>query len=1339
MLSAQQPVVRYIGIENGLSNNAVTSIYQDHNGFMWFGTYDGLNRYDGYTFKIFRNIIGDSTSLKSNNVYTIEGDPQNDIWIGAQKGVSVYDPLTSKFSSPKFLYDGKAQPVSDDSHSIKAVKGNILIGTQHHGLLVFANKSSTGIQVSLDGKDINYDVASIEYDTSSQLVYVFIQSRGLYLYDVQQRQLQLLSNTHKAANCLKVDTKGGLWLGDDNGFYSYNSNTNTFTQNLITNNTKVVKFWLDKTGILWIVSDGSGVWSLANGASKSQPLLSANGSPLVNSNAVYAVYEDLVGRKWFGTLRGGINVIESTISPFKKIQYNVANENNLVENFILSFCEDGKNVWIGTDGAGLRYWDRKKNSFTEYVCNPANKNSISSNFITNITKDYQNDIWLSTWFGGISRFKKSTHSFERYTCFNPITHAEEKNAWLLYEDRYKRLWAGTTNDGTLYQFNRSTNMFDLFDPTIDNIQCLVEDRSGSLWGGNYTSLIKIDPVNKKHVTYPIGYPVRSIHEDVDGNFWIGTQEGGLLLFDRKTGQYKRFTTTDGLPSNTVLRLLEDSKGDIWMSTYNGLSKFDYKNKAFHNFSQSDGLQSNQFSFNAALALHSGEFLFGGIKGFNIFYPDSVTEKFEIPKIFLTGLKINNEQIEENTSYITERQSDQISKITVPYNQAVLSLDYIALAYSNTDKIKYAYFLEGWDKAWNDVGHYRTANYSRLQDGKYIFKVRVSNPDGKWSNETPVLEIIVLPPWYRSWWACSMYVVLLVGAAYLYLVYRTRQNVLKYQIKIAHIEAEKRKEIYNVQLQFFTNISHEFRTPLTLIMGPLEKLLKDNTVASLSSSYRVMYRNATRLLTLINELMDFRKVETGALKLKVMQGNLSLFLHEIADEFSEMAMEKNVNFNILIEEHFPDMLFDRQVMEKVIINLLSNSFKYTNEGGNITLEALTSLDKFKPSFENALVIKNNYQAKDYFYIRVADNGIGISKESLAHLFESYFKISSEHLGSGIGLAFVKSLTMLHKGNIQVYSERLKGTEIIVSIPKSQSDYNAEERWPEKRQEGVVQLESIHDYKYEMQQSLHEEPSASVLYVTKTADVAHILIVDDNAELRSFFKEALSPYYSISEAADGNEGLQKTKEESPDLIISDVMMPVMNGVDFCKQVKEDPATKQIPFLMLTAKSAIESHIEGTDAGADFYFSKPINIDLLLLTLRNIFSHKQTLKERYSKGKLVEAHEMAHSIKDKDFMDQLLAIIDENITDPEMSVDFISSQIGMSKTKLYEKIKTISGQSISEFVRTVRLKKALEIMTHEDVMLTEVTYRVGIQTQSYFTKAFKKEFGKTPSAFMQELKKQ
>jgi signal transduction histidine kinase/DNA-binding response OmpR family regulator len=802
------------------------------------------------------------------------------------------------------------------------------------------------------------------------------------------------------------------------------------------------------------------------------------------------------------------------------------------------------------------------------------------------------------------------------------------------------------------------------------------------------------------------------------------------LFDPARNSFTLYTEKGGLSTEFIKGITEDEKGNLWISTSNGLTKLNPETKEYKKYNTSDGLQGLEFEANAYLKTRDGQMFFGGVNGFNSFDPEQIRFNHFVPPVYITGFQVFYKTMTPGEKNSPLKSDISLTKeLKLSYKQSTLSFGFTALNFTASENNQYAYKLEGLDNEWIYTGTERKATYTNLAPGTYTFKVKASNNDGIWNQEGTAISIIITPPFWQTWWFTTLLILGIMAGIFALFGWRRRLELRK-------LEEKKKEEMHQMQLQFFTNISHDFRTPLTLILGPLEKLKKEDTQSAFSHYYKMMHRNALKLLSLVNELMDYRKTASGALKLNVMPGNLNLFLNEIAEEFSGMAEEKQAKFSLLIPENLPTVWFDRQVLEKIVTNLVSNAFKFSPDGGNIDVEVLTSLKAFKPSFKNELILKSNYKGKQYMFIRIADNGMGISKESMNHLFERYYRINDTIMGSGIGLAFVKTLTFLHKGNIYVYSEQHKGTEIIIGLPVSKTDYRKEERWKSGQGPGL-QLESV-QWKQELHVPFEEDTNVPVKVPGKRVqNKPYILVVEDNDELRSFVKNSLQPLYNISEARNGAEGLAKAGEEAPDLIISDVMMPGMNGIEFCKHIKENIQTSHIPFLMLTAKDALESKIEGAESGADYYFTKPISIDLLLLNLRNIFEQGQKLKERYLKDHQTGAIELAHSSKDKAFIDQLLTIIESQLSNPEMDVEYICTQMGMSKTKLYQKLKGITGQSIGEFVRTTRLKKAVQIMSEEDVSLTDVMYRVGIQTQSYFTKAFKKEFGKTPSQFLQEMK--
>lgn len=1318
------PPVNFLGIEQGLSNNIVTSIYQDHNGFMWFGTYDGLNRYDGYTFKIFRNSIGDTTSLSGNHVYTIDGDASHKLWVGCEKGLSVFDPVRSAFSYPSLRSwnGGSLQSLQGGIPTLKAINNGetMLVGTDAKGLVVFEKEEAVGRQIPLAspvGLTGNYTVNSMEFDQFRHLVWVFVSQVGLCQYDITSRRLKVVNPSVKQANCLKVDHLGRLWIGNDNGLFLYSVNTGTLSLNLLPSHSRITSLFEDKQSILWIASDGEGVWFLPPTTGKPAAYVDDSGEAIVNSNAVYAIYGDKEGRKWIGTLRGGVNVIHPRTSSFRTIMYNVQGQNNIVNNFVLSFCDDESgNLWIGTDGAGLRYWNRNKNTYIKYAANPSAPGAISSNFVTGLMRDSHNDLWVATWFGGVNRLKNGSRTFEHFTCFNPQTKAAENNTWIVYEDAQKRIWASTTNNGTLYLFNRTTNRFELFDNTITNIQCLAEDSQGNFWGGNYTSLVLIDRVHKKHQTYKIGYTIRCIHEDGDKNFWIGTEGGGLLLFDRKKGSSQRFTTADGLPSNTILRLLEDQKHNLWLSTYNGICKFNTLSKISRNFTQSDGLQSNQFSFNAAQALKTGEFLFGGIKGFNLFHPDSIYDKGEVPRSFLTGLRINNTPVEEDGSNVTKRLFEKITQVTLPYDKAVLSLDFIALEYTGGDKIKYSYLLEGWDKTWNYSNNYRTANYSRLREGEYNFKIKVTTADGVWGGETQLLRIIVLPPWYRTWWAYLFYGLVLIGGVYLYIIYNARQERLKYEVQLTRLEKEKEKEIVEKKLSFFTHISHEFRTPLTLIINPIRDMLEKEDEEEEKRELSIVYRNARRLRSLVDQLLIFRRADLEADKMNITKLNFYELCHDVFLCFLQQAKMNHQDYHFEAENKDLELYVDRQKMEITLYNLVSNAIKYTPNGGTIIFRITESQHEVEVS--------------------VSDTGYGIPRESASRLFEKFYQAENAPVksGFGIGLYLVKHFVESHKGSISFESEEGVGTTFHVRFKKEREHFGIGETITD--QSTMPPRANDHVFLTEDELPVAQAPNENKLdEVTNGRQT--ILVVDDDQGIRHYLLQILGDKYGVMEASNGQQALEIVQKQFPDLVISDIQMEVMDGIEMCRRIKKDQALNHIPVILLTGSFAHATELESLEGGADAYITKPFDKDILLVRIENIFKSRTELQNYFFNEITLKKNTHKISSEYKDFLERCIAIVEQHLDDDQFSIKTLAKEIGMSHSNLYKKVKLVSGQSVTGFVRYIRLRKAAELLIKTDCNINQAAFQVGINDIKYFRTQFNKLFGMNPSEYMKKYR--
>lgn len=1327
LLQAQNYPVKYLGIEQGLSNNSVMSIYQDEDGFMWFGTYDGLNRYDGYECRVYRNQIGDTTSLLSNTVYTIDGDSRRNLWVGGMKGACVYTPATGVFHALRYLPFQSKTPMllHENVQKIETVdNGLVLVGTQQAGLLLFNENGYTGTQIPLitaAGTRLRYDVVATVAAANGDSAWVFVQQVGLCRYTRTAGTLQLVNGTVRQANCLKTAGNRNLWIGTNEGLLLYNTAGNTFSSGMLPGKNRVINLCEDRKGDVWIGTDDAGIFIMSKGVSKPLPNSTEGALPLTRSISVWGIYEDAAGRKWIGTLRGGVSMIDAAPDYFRKVVYRPGVKERPVDNFIFSFCEDeNSNLWIGTDGAGLRYWNRAQNTFTNYTRNADGAGNLSSNFITSIVKDASGSVWASTWSGGINKIQPAARQVKHYSCFNTVTGLEEKNIWVMYEDKDKTLWASATNHGCLYRYNPGADQFELFDTTITDVQCLAETADGSFWGGNYSTLIRIDKKSRRHTVFSIGYTIRCILEDSRKNLWIGTQEGGLLLFNRATGSYRRYSMTNGLPGNTVLRILEDKKGDLWLSTYNGLSRFKYSEGRFRNYSYTDGLQSNQFSFNAALRLSTGELAFGGINGFNLFYPDSIHDQQQQQAILLNGLLVNNIPIEKNIGYVTEWNRDRVAALRLPFEQTTLLLNFVSLGYSGTDKLKYASYLEGWDKEWNYASNARQASYSRLHEGTYTFKVRVTDAYNNWGPEVSLLTITVLPPWYRSWWARLLYGIAAVALVYGYLRYARARERMKYEIKLAHLESVKEKEMAERQLSVFTNISHEFRTPLTLIINPLRNTIGKIENSVLQQELVTAHRNARRLLSLVDQLLLFRKADSGAETLRTGFIDLTALCNEVYLCFSQQAKVKNINYIFEGGDEVTTIYGDYEKIEIALFNLLSNAFKFTPDGGAIQLQL---------------------QGQEYgAAVSISDTGCGISPEDQVRIFDKFQKGTASgdaQMGFGIGLYLVKYFTTMHGGVVTCNSLPGQGTTFTLTLPKGQAPEEAPGTGAAATGKPALLAELMEEALPETEPVTTVPNEEGLVAEELVTGKKSVLIVDDNEEMRHYLLRLFAPGYLLYSAANAEEGLELANTHMPDIIISDVFMGGMNGVELCRQVKQSETLGHIPVILLTATTSEAVKLQGIEGGADDYITKPFDSDILLARVETILKNQNQLRRYFLDSITLREHTHKVPAEYQHFLKKCIAIIEENIENKEFTMKVFSRQMGISHSGLYTKVKAISGQSVTAFIRSVRLRRAALLMLTENLSVKEAAFRVGFADPKYFREQFVRIFEMTPSEYIKKYR--
>lgn len=1312
-MGAQEHAVKFLDIRNGLPSNSVMVANQDKQGFMWFGTMAGLCRYDGYTFTTYHNRIGDKKSLVSNVIYSITPGQRGDIWVGGSRGGSVFNSDRQEFEQLSYTREGKVWPLNIGIGGIKATKEAVLIATGE-GLILYKGKSRKGtiIPFNQSADKTRYNVSEVSDRDAHGNRWVNVSGYGLCRFNDATNRLSLYFSTPLYIKCSAALPDGNLWLGTNEGLYYFDVKKKQLSVNLFSTRTDVTDILRDKDGKILVTTDGgeAGLYEITTNKNL-KPYYPGNNPDNITSNVFYDVYEDNRGNKWYTTLRGGVIMEEPNPRDFQTVKYNKSNIHP-VEDYIFSFCEDSRhNLWIGTDGAGLRHWNRNTNTYTVYSKVGSGAFHIGNDFIPSVTEDTNGNIWFATWGDGINRIDK-TGKVKKYSCYNPFTRRAEDNVWIVFKSPDNTLWACPSNPGCLYRFNPEKDRFEVFEKDIVNVQCIISATDG-LWAGNFDSLMHVDVTGHKDTFYDIGYTVRCIYEDRKKRLWVGTEDGGLLSFNRNKGNFTRISVEDGLPFNTVLNILEDEKGNLWMSTFNGLSKFDPDKKTFRNFTIADGLQSNQFNFNAGLKLSTGEFAFGGVNGFNLFYPHRIANAYPAYPVLLSGFKVNNESM----GVAAQKQQN----IELAYDQTTLSFDFLALDYNNSERINYAYQLAGWDDHWVVSGRGRTANYTKLPEGDYTFKVKSSNLTGGWNTPQTLLHLTVLPPWYRTWWAYLLYSIATVSViAGLMWYYKSRQD-LKLSIRLTQLERMREKELTEKQLSLFTNISHEFRTPLSLIINPLKKLMYNSRTEAdtnpAGGQVAVAYRNARRLLSLVDQLLLFRKAESNADALHLSRIDMIAICNEVFYCFTNQAREKGIGYCFNHPDAVPEITGDYEKIEIALFNLMSNAFKFTPAGGTITLVLAETTDEITVS--------------------INDTGTGIPEDEQNHLFEKFRRSGSASFSSGfgIGLYIVKHFIEKHSGTVSVTSSFGKGSSFTISLlknnehfgsmPVSASGYKTSGLMDELIEE-VPLVTRPHDEVPEM-----DEPQL-------LSDKKTILVVDDDVEMREYLSNLFSPDYIVLTAANGNEGFEMAVRQVPELVISDITMDGLNGLELCKKLKADKDLNHIPVILLTATSTSEIQVQGIREGADDYVTKPFDSDILIAKAGRLIKSRSDLRRYFLDSITLKENNLKVPAEYQKFLKDCIDIIEQNLHNKDFSRKEFSLAMGMSYRTLYAKIRMISGQSLNAFMRSVRLRRAAYLMlTENNITIAQASTRVGLEDQKYFRKQFSDLFGMTPSVYIKKYK--
>ncbi|MBB2148882.1 hybrid sensor histidine kinase/response regulator [Pedobacter gandavensis] len=1338
--TAQQKSISFnhLTVENGLSQSSVLSITQDSLGFMWFGTKDGLNKFNTQNFEVYKYHKKDSTSLTSSmNINTLLTDSKGNVWVGTQKGLNLYLPKTNSFK--RFQYHPK-QKHSLSNNIIRSIfedrQGFIWVGTDSGLNKLVSPDKFERFMTSADPKTgtVHHLIKSV-YQDHNHVMWIgtlqgltsMVWKDGKYVYRSyvhDRNQPESLSDNDISS--ILEDQHHNLWIGTHNSglelmdrekgsfkhFRFKNGQPNSISSNVIR------KMMLAKDGKLWVSTlNGINIIDVTTHAIKVLNHLPDDPSSL-NQNSIYDLMQDAAGSIWVGTYYGGVNVYHVNSTPFREYKSKIG-KNGLSSNVVSSIVEDSKNnLWIGTEAEGLNYYDRASGKFSSFRHDPENPSSLSSTLVKAVSIDHKGKVWVGTYEGGLDLYLPETKNFRHYAPNPTDPNALNSNRIVsLLHDRQKRFWIGTRASG-LFLYNEEKDNFSPFFGDHDKhdlkvVRCLFQDSKNNIWiccnSGTYilepnSTRVRRFKSNDQRMLFN---DINFIQEDSRGYLWLGGYESGLIRYMPKNKTVRSFKKEDGLPSNVILGMLEDEKGNLWISTDNGLSKFD--RKIFKNYTVRDGLPGNVFNYNSFFKDSKGEFFFGGFNGLLSFFPDQIKDNNRIPKVMFTRLKLFNKPIAINDE--TELLKENISltkEITFSYHQNIFTVDFAVLNYIKSEKNRYAYKLEGFEKDWNYVSS-PSATFTNLPSGTYTLLIRGSNNDGVWNPTPTKLLIHVNPPFWKTWWAYLIYLSAFVGLLFLCSRFLWIRALLK-----------REQEVYQMKLDFFTNVSHEIRTPLTLIEGPLETLINETQESPvLNRKLLTVRRNAGRLTRLVNELLDFRKAESGKLRLNIAPGNMVTFAKEIYLSFTDLAIKQHIDYQFISEEEHIEVYFDNEQLEKVLYNLLSNAFKCTPDGGMIRLSVLKTKDGFVE-------------------IRTCDNGKGIPEESRDKLFSNFYQVKdplSRNSGTGIGLALSKKIAELHHGNLFLAEQKdIPDADIrtcfCLKLKLGQAHFSKEE---------LVQdfLNSENPAHYQSAVTPIEEPLIRPL-PSDTGEIDEqitILVVEDNHEVRDFIVQSLRPYYLVLEAENGAIGLQTAIEKIPDLIVSDVMMPVMDGLELCRTLKTDARTSHIPVILLTARTGNIHEVNGLKTGAEAYLTKPFSISSLQLTIANLLLLQANMRRKFSQQITLQPANILIESSDEEFLNKVMTLIENNFTTPEFSVNTLASDLGMSTPILYKKIKVLTGLTVNNFIKSVRLKRAAQLLRQKVYTVYEIAYLVGFNDPKYFSKEFVKQFGRTPSDYALE----
>jgi ligand-binding sensor domain-containing protein/signal transduction histidine kinase/DNA-binding NarL/FixJ family response regulator len=1291
-------------VQNGLSSNTITTILQDKKGFMWFGSRNGLNRFDGNVFKLFGNKLGDSTSIGSNSIFSLYEDSKETIWVGTYKGIYLFNPLKETFIAFKLIAPGEVRYITGDhQHHIWIISNLNLYRYDELSNTITAyplkNDQTITLNMATNG--------SVWTATSQGLIHHYnAAGKKVAVYDIS-----IANNGRKFSAIQEIYPVGdtSVIVGTMNQAVLYNYKSNRLVNILKDQKTPVdihvhVIFHFNDSTYWFGTENGLYIFNLQTG--KTTIVQKQYSNPYsITDNIISAIYKDREGGTWIGTYFGGLNYYSGQYNNFKKY-FPEPGINSLSGNIVHEITKDQYgNLWIGTEDAGLNKINLKTGFIKHFL--PGNEvGSIAYRNIHGLIAD-GNQLWIGTYEHGLDVIDLRTEKVIKHYSSGTDDKSFHGNFIVaLYKTHGGDILVGTWNG--LFKYNRATDSFNWLLFFGDHIQSIHEDDEGTLWVSTYGNGVYYynESKNEKgHIFYQPGNTNSILNDYVNGLFidsrkqvWFCT-EGGLSRYNPKNKQITNYTKENGLPDNQVFRMQEDETGKLWISTAKGLARFDAASSTFNNYHTVNGLPTEQFNYNSSYRDPDGTMYFGTVKGMVSFMPARFVKNPYVPPVYITGLQVNNNEVGINgqnsplTNSITYTPS-----ITLPFNSSNISLDVAVLSYVIPEMNGYAYKMEGIDKNWINFKNNRKVYYSKLPAGDYVFNLKGSNSEGVWNNKIVRLDVHILPPFYATFWAYLLYLIIVAAVVITIVRYYHLAISEKNKRRIETIEINTEREIYNAKIEFFTNVAHEIRTPLTLIKMPLDKLIASEfddpeTMENLA----MIKKNTNRLIGLTNQLLDFRKAEANKFSLNFSKTDINELLNEVYATFKPAAESKNLTYKLELPRITLHAYVDHEALKKILSNLFNNAIKYATQTAIIKLLPFSSED-------------------ETFRVEVRNDGYLIPADLQEKIFEPFYRIkeTEKEAGTGIGLPLARSLTLLHKGTLELKPSINAQNIFLLSLPT--------------HQETEIDLG-------EKEEFVIEEPDTTTTNETDT-DKPFVLLVEDNKEILNYLTRELTTTYFVLKAGNGQEALDVLQKENIQIVISDIMMPVMDGIELCRKMKTDVQHSHIPIILLTAKNSLNSKIEGLEVGADAYIEKPFAFEHLLAQLNNLLVNRNMMKEYFARSPLTHIKGIAVSKADKDFLGRLNKIIYDHITDMDLDVDKLSGMMNMSRPTLYRKIKGISDLTPNELINLSRLKKGAELLAEGNYKINEVANMIGYSMPTNFSRDFQKQFGVSPSNYVSTL---